>query len=134
VARAVAFAQSLHATETRAVFFALDPTDVTGMIDEWFASGIPVPLDMVEAPYRDLGPPMLREIRRYTSQPGTVVTVVIYDLLLGRRRHLVLHNQRSLFIKRLLLREANVVVASVPFPVRDGRRDRPRDRDAAIAR
>jgi hypothetical protein len=87
------------------------------MIDQWFESGVDIPLDMVEAPYRDLGPPMLREIRRYTSQPGTVVTVVIYDLLLGARRHLLLHNQRATFIKRLLLREPNVAVTSVPFPL-----------------
>jgi hypothetical protein len=120
VARAVSFAQSLRAAETRAVYFALEPTDVTGMIDEWFESGMPIPLDMVEAPYRDLGPPMLREIRRYTSQPGTVVTVVIYDLLLGKRRHQLLHNQRSLFIKRLLLREPNVAVTSVPFRLTEG--------------
>jgi hypothetical protein len=113
--RAVSYARTLRAAETRAVFFALEPTDVTSMIDQWFDSGVDVPLDMVEAPYRDLGPPMLREIRRYTSQPGTVVTVVISDLLLGTRRHLLLHNQRATFIKRLLLREPSVVVTSVPF-------------------
>jgi amino acid transporter len=117
VLRAVSYARTLRASETRAVFFALEPTDVTGMIDQWFESGVDIPLDMVEAPYRDLGPPMLREIRRYTSQPGTVVTVVIYDLLLGARRHLLLHNQRATFIKRLLLREPNVAVTSVPFPL-----------------
>jgi amino acid transporter len=115
VLRAVAYAKALRAAETRAVFFATEPTDVTSMIDDWFASGVDVPLDLVEAPFRDLGPPMLREIRRYTSQPGTVVTVVLYDLLLGRRRHLLLHNQRALFVKRLLLHEPNVVVTSVPF-------------------
>jgi hypothetical protein len=85
------------------------------MIDDWFASGVDIPLDLVEAPFRDLGPPMLKEIRRYTSQPGTVVTVVLYDLLLDKRRHMLLHNQRSLFIKRLLLAEPNVVVTSVPY-------------------
>jgi len=115
VLRAVGYARSLRAAETRAVFFALEPTEVAGMIDDWFASGVDVPLDLVEAPFRDLGPPMLREIRRYTSQPGTVVTIVLYDLLLGKRRHLLLHNQRALFVKRLLLSEPNVVVTSVPY-------------------
>jgi amino acid transporter len=113
--RAVNYARSLHAADTRAVFFAFEPAETEPMVEAWFDSGIQIPLDLVEAPFRDLGPPVLREVRRYTGEPGTLVTVVLPEVVVARRRHFLLHAQRSLFLKRLLLFEPNVVVTSVPY-------------------
>jgi hypothetical protein len=74
-----------------------------------------IPLDVVQAPFRDLGAPLLEEIRRVTAEPGVVAAVVMPEYLVTRWWHRLLHNNRALFIKRLLLFEPRVVLSSVPF-------------------
>jgi amino acid transporter len=113
--RAVNYARSLEASETRAIYFDMDPDQERRLEAEWATSGLEVPLDIVEAPFRDLAGPMLEEVRRYTERPDTLVLVVIPELVLTKWRHLLLHNQNALFIKRLMLFEPQVVLASVPY-------------------
>lgn len=113
--RAVNYARSLEASETRAIYFDMDPDQERRLEAEWATSGLGIPLDIVEAPFRDLGGPMLEEIRRYTARPDTLVLVVIPELVLTKWRHLLLHNQNALFVKRLLLFEPQTVLASVPY-------------------
>ena len=119
--RAVNYAISLGATETRAIYFDLDPEETHRMEELWFDKHMAVPLDIVEAPFRDLSGPMLDEVRRYTSRPDTLVSVVIPELLVPRWRHLLLHNQNALFVKRLLLFEERTILSSVPFALRTGK-------------
>jgi hypothetical protein len=113
--RAVNYARSLHATETRAVYFALDPGEIEEIQRGWERAQIPMELDIVEAPFRDLGPPILEEVRRETSRPSSVAAVVIPEIVPTRWWHVFLHNQRALYIKRLLLFEHNVALSSVPY-------------------
>jgi hypothetical protein len=117
--RAVNYATSLQATETRAVFFALDPAESGGLVEQWLESGLRVRLDIAEAPLRDLGAPILEEVRSFGAEPDSMVSVVIPELLVTRRRHSLLHNQRALFIKRLLLFEPRVVLTSVPYQLQE---------------
>jgi amino acid transporter len=113
--RAVTYARSLGAAETRAVHFDLDPERVHRLEQEWFDAGLGIPLDIVETPFRDLSGPMLDEVRRYTDRRDTLVSVVIPELIVKQWRHLLLHNQNALFVKRLLLFEERTVLTSVPF-------------------
>lgn len=113
--RAVNYARSLEASETRAIYCDMDPDQERRLEVEWATSGLGIPLDIVEAPFRDLGGPMLEEVRRYTARPDTLVLVVIPELVLTKWRHLLLHNQNALFVKRLMLFEPQVVLASVPY-------------------
>ncbi|MFL5799323.1 MAG: APC family permease [Actinomycetota bacterium] len=115
--RAVNYARSLNATETRAVYFAFDPKDAPPIQEEWGARKMGIPLDVVEAPFRDLQPPMLAEVRRYTARPNTIVTVIMPEIVTGKWRHVLLHNQTPLFVKRLMLFEPRVVLSSVPYQV-----------------
>jgi amino acid transporter len=116
--RAVNYAMSLNAHQTRAVYVATEPEEVPRFLDEWAKRGIQMDLDVVEAPFRDLGPPVLEEVRRVTRDPGTVAAVVLPEFLVTRWWHRILHNNRALFIKRLLLFEPRVVLSSVPFQLR----------------
>jgi hypothetical protein len=84
-------------------------------LEEWVASGADIPLDIVQAPFRDLGVPLLEEIRRVTGEPDTVAAVIMPEYLVTKWWHRVLHNNRALFIKRLLLFEPRVVLSSVPY-------------------
>ena len=74
-------------------------------------------IETCEAPYRDIGEPLLRYVRTLTDDPDVAVNVVMPELVLhGWRR--ALHNQRALYIKRLLLFEPQVLLSSVPYHVR----------------
>jgi hypothetical protein len=113
--RAINYARSLRATETRAVFFAFEPEEATRIQEEWERFQIPVELDIVEAPFRDLNAPILEEVRAITEQPDSLAVVVVPEFRVKAWRHQILHNQKALFIKRLLLFEDRVILCSVPY-------------------
>ncbi len=113
--RAVNYAKSLHASETKAVYAALDPEEIVRMEDEWSKSGIDIPLEIVEVPFRDLGTPVLEEVRRVTARPDALALVVLPEIVVKKWWHNLLHNNSGLFIKRLLLQEPRVVLTSVPL-------------------
>jgi len=113
--RAINYARALRASQIRAVFFALDVGEIAGIQREWVDRRIPVTLDIVEAPFRDLTAPVLEEVRRVTSHPDSVAAVIVPELVVKKWWHSILHNQRPIFLKRLLLFEPGVILSSVPF-------------------
>jgi hypothetical protein len=112
--RAVNYARSLGIEDTRAVFFAFDSQDARARKREWAEMGVALPLEVTDAPYRDIGEPLLRYLRAITADPVVAVNVVMPELVLPGWRRL-LHNQRALYIKRLLLFEPHVILSSVPY-------------------
>jgi amino acid transporter len=112
--RALSYAESLGLPDTRAVFFAFEADDARRMRIDWEREGLDLPLDVVEAPYRDLGDPLLKHLRGLTADPDVVVSVVMPELVFSGWRAL-LHNQNALYIKRLLLFEPRVLLSSVPL-------------------
>jgi amino acid transporter len=121
-ARAVTYALSLEAAEIGAVFFSPDPDEERAVIEGWMDRGMVVPLSIVDAPFRDFSEPMLEEVRRQTARPGTVVTVVLPEVVVSHWWEQLLHSQSALFFKRLLLFEPGVVVTSVPLRVAEASR------------
>jgi amino acid transporter len=121
-ARAVTYALSLEAAEIGAVFFSPDPDEERAVIEGWMDRGMVVPLSIVDAPFRDFSEPMLEEVRRQTGRPGTVVTVVLPEVVVSHWWEQLLHSQSALFFKRLLLFEPGVVVTSVPLRVAEASR------------
>jgi hypothetical protein len=112
--RALAYADSLGVEDTRVVTFAFDEEEADRFQREYVRAGLTLPVDLHEAPYRDIGTPLLRYLRRLTDDPDTVVNVVMPEVVVrGWAR--VLHNQRALYIKRLLLFEKHVILSSVPY-------------------
>jgi hypothetical protein len=117
--RAVVYAKSLHPVAVEGIYFVTDQEEVPGVVEGWHERQIDVPLVLVEAAFRDLGDPLLAEIRRHTARGDTVVTVVLPELIPAHWWENLLHNQTAFYIKRLLLFEPQVVVTSVPFHLRD---------------
>jgi amino acid transporter len=113
--RAVIYAKSLKPAHVEALYLATDPEDIPKILEEWAARRIDVPLSAVEAAFRDLGVPLLAEVRKYTRSGDTIVTVVIPEFVVDRWWEHIFHNQTGFYIKRLLLFEPSVVVVSVPF-------------------
>jgi amino acid transporter len=112
--RAVNYARTLGLEDTRAVHFAFSAADARAVHGDWAVDGPRVPLEIDDAPYRDLGTPLLRYVRSLTEDPETAVVVVMPELVLHGWRRL-LHNARSLYVKRLLLFEPRVILVSVPY-------------------
>ncbi|MGH2679973.1 MAG: APC family permease, partial [Actinomycetota bacterium] len=113
--RAVVYAKSLQPSSVEAIHMATDPEEIPDVVDGWHERRLDVPLVLVEAPFRDLGPPFLAEVRSRTARGDTVVTVVLPELVPEHWWQTLLHNQSALFFKRILLFEPDVVVTSVPF-------------------
>jgi hypothetical protein len=111
--RALNWAEAIGLPDTRAVNFAFDETEAAEMRRKWLAADARVPLEVLAAPYRDIGDPLLAYLRELTGD-GEDVLVVLPELILRGWRRL-LHNQRALYVKRLLLVEPNVILASVPY-------------------
>ncbi len=112
--RAVNYARTLGFTDTTAVFFAFDEEEAERLRREWPEREMPIPLEVEEAPFRDMGHPLLGYIRRITADPAAVAIVIMPELIFsGLSRSL--HNQRALYIKRLLLFEPRVILSSVPY-------------------
>jgi amino acid transporter len=112
--RAVLYAKSLGFGETKAVSFAFDDRDAQKVRWDWPRFPTGVPLEVEEAPYRDLGKPLLSYVRRITADPDAVAVVVMPELV-ARGTDRLLHNQRALYLKRVLLFEPRVILTSVPF-------------------
>ena len=55
---------------------------------------------------------------RELSEGDSVAAVILPELVAKRWWHALLHNQRALFIKRLLLFEPRVILSSVPYQLR----------------
>ena len=112
--RAVNYASTLNVEDTLAVNFAFSAADAHEARAEWARHGPRLPLHVDEAPYRDIGAPLLHYLRGITADPDVAVLVLMPELIMrGWRR--ALHNQRALYIKRLLLFERHVILASVPY-------------------
>jgi hypothetical protein len=111
--RALNWAEAVGLPDTRAVNFAFDENEAAEMRRKWLAADPRVPLEVLAAPYRDIGDPLLAYLRELTGEGNDVLVVLPELILRGWRR--LLHNQRALYVKRLLLVEPNVILASVPY-------------------
>ncbi|TML45893.1 MAG: APC family permease [Actinobacteria bacterium] len=112
--RAVNYARTLGIKDTRAVNFAFSSEEAEEMRREWAAYGTRIPLELDDAPYRDIGTPLRAYLRDLTDDGRTKVVLVMPELVV-RGLSRALHNQKALYLKRLLLFEPHVILASVPY-------------------
>ena len=111
--RAVNYASALGIADVRAVHLAFGADDAASIRSDWLRHGPRIPLEVDEAPYRDVGAPLLGYLRNLTGAGDDVLVLMPELVTRGWRR--LLHNQRALYLKRLLLFEPHVVLASVPY-------------------
>jgi amino acid transporter len=113
--RALQYARSLGLRDTRAIYFADEHDDeAEAMRRDWRQFPTGIPLEVVDAPFRDIGSPLLSYLRGITADPEAVAVVVMPEVVV-RGTDRLLHNQRALYLKRLLLFEPRVILTSVPF-------------------
>ncbi|HEX8105107.1 MAG TPA: APC family permease [Solirubrobacteraceae bacterium] len=113
--RALAFAQATAPATLRAVKVS-DAGDRDPLVGEWENRGVPVPLVIVDSPYRETVGPVRRYVRHLRREhPGDVVSVIIPEYVVSHWWQHILHNQTALRLKGALLFEPAVTVTSVPW-------------------
>jgi amino acid transporter len=114
--RALAYAQATRPDTLSAVTVDVDPAETRALVAEWDGRGLPVPLTVVDSPYREITRPIIdyvRSVRR--SSPRDVVTVFVPEYVVGRWWENLLHNQSALRLKSRLHFVPGVMVTSVPW-------------------
>jgi amino acid transporter len=114
--RALSYAQGTRPDTLTAVTVNVDDADTRTIQSEWEAREIPVPLTVVDSPYREITRPIIdfvKSVRR--ESPRDVVTVFIPEYVVGKWWEHLLHNQSALRLKGRLLYEPGVMVVSVPW-------------------
>ena len=113
--RALAFAQATAPETLRAVTVATGE-DADALMRQWEQRGVPVPLVVVESPFRETVRPLRRYVRRLRREhPGDVISIIIPEYVVERWWENLLHNQTALRIKSALRFEPAVTVTSVPW-------------------
>ena len=117
--RALAFAEATGPASLRAVHVAAEASD-DPLAAAWDERRIPVPLVVIESPYRETVRPLLRYVRQLVREnPGDVISIVIPEYVVAHWWQNLLHNQTALRLKARLLFEPNVAVTSVPWMIGD---------------
>jgi amino acid transporter len=114
--RALAFARATHPSSLTAVTVRTNPEETERLLAEWEARGMPVPLTVLDSPYRDVTRPVLEYIAHiHRSSPRDVVCVFLPEYVVGRWWEQFLHNQTALRLKARLLYEPGVMLTNVPW-------------------
>jgi hypothetical protein len=121
--RAVAYARAMRPDVLEAVSVNVDDAETRRLVKEWNERKIPVPLKVVESPYREITKPVLDYVKRVrTKNPRDIVTVFVPEYVVGHWWEQVLHNQSALRIKTRLLFQPGVMVVSVPWQLKSSER------------
>ena len=92
------------------------PGDPDRLRAQWEALDLPVPLRILDSPYRDVTRPVVDYVRSIRRRgPRDVVVVYVPEYVVGRWWEQLLHNQSVLRLRNRLLLTPGVVIASVPW-------------------
>lgn len=114
--RALAYARATRPFSLEAIAVAADAGELADLRRQWDELGVPVPLTVLDSPYRELTRPVVefvKSIRR--SSPRDLVVVYVPEYVVGRWWERALHNRSTARIKARLLHTPGVVMASVPW-------------------
>jgi hypothetical protein len=114
--RALAFAKATRPDTLTALTVNIDDEATRVLQTEWERHDLPVPLTVLESPYREVTRPLIDYIRKLrTDRPRDVVSVFIPEYVVGHWWEHLLHNQQALRLKGRLLFQPGVMVTSVPW-------------------
>ncbi|MGY0231993.1 APC family permease [Longispora urticae] len=120
--RALAYARATRPDTLTALTAAITPEEVRALQADWDDRDIPVPLTVIESPYRDVTDTVLEYVARLNrDRPRDVVVVYIPEYVVGHWWEHLLHNQSALRLKARLLFETNVMVTNVPWRLRSSK-------------
>ncbi len=131
VMKAIDYAIAAKHDKTLAVHVAVSADDAAALQREWAEHLVPVPLVIVESPYRSFAQPVTQFIRQYREKHGSsVVTVYLPQYIVGHWWESFLHNRRARRLANQLMLVHGVSITLVPWLLDSseliyGRRSRP---------
>jgi amino acid transporter len=120
--QALAYARATRPSILEAVTVAVDPDEARTLAEEWERRKIPVPLKVLDSPFREITRPIVdyvRDLRR--DNPRDLLTVFVPEYVVGKWWEQLLHNQSALRLLARLRFTPGVVVTSVPYLLESGR-------------
>ncbi len=114
--RAVYYARATRPSTLEAITVRVEEEETNALIRDWQELGIPVPLKVLDSPFREITRPILdyvKSIRR--ESPRDVISVFVPQYVVGHWWEQLLHNQSALRLKSRLLFTPGVMVVSVPW-------------------
>ena len=131
VAKAVDYAVAAKHGKTIAVHVAVDADAATELQQQWADHLMPIPLVILESPYRSFAQPVTQFIKQYRAKHGSsVVTVYLPQYIVGHWWESFLHNRRARRLANQLMLVHGVSITLVPWLLDSseliyGRRSRP---------
>jgi amino acid transporter len=124
--RALAFARATRPDHLTALTVNVDDAETRALQQQWERYDIPVPLTVVESPYREVTRPVVdfvKSIRR--DSPRELVVVFVPQYVVGHWWENLLHNQSALRLRARLQFQPGVMITSVPWQLESsiGRED-----------
>ncbi|HEX6234353.1 MAG TPA: APC family permease [Jiangellaceae bacterium] len=114
--RALAYARSSRTDLLEAVTVNVDVAETRELTDEWDRLGIPVPLKVLDSPYREINGPVVEYVNGIRREsPRDLVIVYIPEYVLGRWWEQLLHNKSALRLRARLMFTPGVMVTMVPW-------------------
>ena len=114
--RALAYARASRPTTLEAITVAVDAAPTRALLQEWQRREIPVPLRVLDSPYREITRPVVDYVAGVRRRsPRDVVTVYVPEYVVGHWWEQILHNQSAFRLKTRLLFTPGVMVVSVPW-------------------
>ena len=114
--RALSFARATRPDQLTALTVNVDGEESRALQADWERYDIPVPLTVVESPYREITRPVLdyvKAIRR--ESPRELVVVFVPQYVVGHWWENVLHNQSALRLRARLQFMPGVMITTVPW-------------------
>jgi amino acid transporter len=116
VVKAVDYALAAKHAKTFAVHISVTKEDAAELEAEWRAHRMPVPLKIIESPYRTYAGPIAEFVKKYRQEHGSsVITVYLPQYIVGHWWESILHNRRASRIAQQLMLVHGVSITLVPW-------------------
>ena len=131
VIKALDYAIAAEHGKTLAVHVAVSEDDTAQLRAQWAEHRIPIPLVIVDSPFRSFAQPVAQFIKQYRLEHGpSVVTVYLPQYIVGHWWESLLHNRRARRMATQLMLVHGVSITLVPWLLDSseliyGRRSRP---------
>jgi amino acid transporter len=123
--RALTYARVSRPNSIEALTVEFDAAETAKLLKQWDELAIPIPLKVIDSPYRELVRPVIRYVKELRKAgPRDIITVYIPEYVVGRWWEQLLHNQTALRLKGRLLFMPGVMVTSVPYQLSSAGRAR----------
>ena len=118
--RALSYARAGRPSTIEALTVNNDRAALEIVKKRWYALGIPVPLSVIDSPYRDTVDAVVSYVRRRRKKsPRDILVVYLPEFVVKHWWQRILHRRTVRRLKQALLHEPGVMTATVPWAMHE---------------